>query len=354
MKDKTVIQTEKKDLILLESEIKALEDQLSTARSKYFKKTGQMPARTLKDFNWKWTIFMTLGFAFISCIVYLLGIRHTGNPEDTGIPAFFFSTDIAYFSILTLYVLIAVLIVQFNKISGYQTIVILTGFWCAHWLIYDWVWWAISIGMGETNITGFWTREFSSPLVIIRPPMGLFLVWAILGGLMALYTFSIPRRYRELLPPTLWLYTAYPNASILDAIGLKNDTMLPIGIILIVIAFLIATFYTVKRIASETFYWNRKSIIQKFKIKKLALDPLKMPVLLIMIAMVILMYPFLILVPVIGLFLGFIPWFLTPLFYLLFKGSSIQKRSKILQVLFAAFLVVFFIAVMLAMNSYAL
>ena len=211
----------------LENKIKMLESTLEELRTEFLKKTGQLPARTLKDFSWKWTVFITLGFAFISSIVYLLGIAKIGISEDTGIPSFFFHTDLAYFTILTLYVIIMVLVVQSNKINGYQTLVLISGFWCAHWLIYDWSWWALRIGMGTINLDGFWTNGFGSPIVVPHPSMWMFLLWAILGGIMALYTFTIPKRYIELLPPTIWLYTGYPNASICEMIG--NGPALNIG-----------------------------------------------------------------------------------------------------------------------------
>ncbi len=340
----------------LEIEIKTLEKNLEGLRNEYLKKTGQLPARDLRDFSWRWTIFITMGFAFISSIVYLLGIAKVGISEDTGIPSFFFHTDIAYFSILTLYVIIMVLIVQSNKINGYQTLVLISGFWCAHWLIYDWSWWALRIGMGTINLDGFWARGLGSPIVVPHPPMWMFLVWAILGGIMAFYTFTIPKKYIELLPPTIWLYTGYPNASICEMIGISDDMILIIGIILIVISFSIAGYFTFCRLKGKSLDWHKKreEIKKSLKKENLNLDPTALPWIFIIGGMLILMYLFLILIPVIGLFLGFTSWMLIPLFYILFKGSSALKYRRAIKLIIAIALVAALIVIMYGMDMWPL
>ncbi|MFX1378616.1 MAG: uL29 family ribosomal protein [Promethearchaeota archaeon] len=340
----------------LEKQIKILERNLLELRKEYMKKTGQLPARNLGDFNWRWTIFMTLGFAFISSIVYLLGIAKIGISEETGIPSFFFHTDIAYFSILTLYVIVIVLVVQSNKINGYQTIALISGFWCAHWLIYDWSWWALRIGMGTVNLDSFWTSGFGSPIVIPHPPMWMFLLWAILGGIMAFYTFTIPKSYKELLPPTIWLYTGYPNASICAMIGITDNIILIIGIILIIISFSIAAFFTIRRLKGRSSNWDsKKKLLRKIsKIKDLNLGPLTFPWIFIIIGMLIFMYPFLVLIPVIGLFLGFTSWMLIPLFYVLFKGSSALKYRRAIQIIICLTLVCSLIVIMVGINMWPL
>jgi hypothetical protein len=58
------------------------------------------------------------------------------------------------------------------------------------------------------------------------------------------------------------------------------------------------------------------------------------------------MYLFLVLIPVIGLFLGFIPWMLIPLFYILFKGSSALKYRKAAQISIALTLIGSLVVVM--------
>ena len=149
----------------LEEEIWACEQRLESLRNDYMSKTGHMPRRSLNDSSWKWTIFMTLGFAFITMIVYLLGIRHTGSSSGLGIPEFFFETDISYFAILTFYLILAVLMVQSKKLRGYQSVSLILGFWCAHWLIYDWGWYAYSYGVGEIpDLSAFHHAGFQ-PLV---------------------------------------------------------------------------------------------------------------------------------------------------------------------------------------------
>jgi hypothetical protein len=340
----------------IENQIKELEANLKDLRATYMKMTGQFPARDIRDFSWKWTIFITLGFAFISSIVYLLGIKKSGSFETTGIPAFFFNTEISYFSILTLYVIVAILIVQSNKISGYQSIGLIIGFWCAHWLIYDWIWWAIDIGMGETSIVGFWEKIFGSPILIPHIPMWMFLLISILGGIMAFYTLSIPNTYSELLPPTLWLYTVYPNASICMFIGLNEYIILVIGIILIIISFAGASFFIINRLKQGFPNWlkNKKGLRESVKKKNWKLDPLSIPWIFTIIFPLLSMPFFLLVMPVVGLFFGFISWLLIPLTYLLYKGSSILRFKKVFQVGLALFLVTFLVLVMFFMHQYAM
>jgi hypothetical protein len=62
----------------LEQEIWTCEQRLQELRNDYMARTGHMPTRILNDSSWKWSIFMCLGFAFISMIVYLLGIQKVG------------------------------------------------------------------------------------------------------------------------------------------------------------------------------------------------------------------------------------------------------------------------------------
>ena len=336
----------------LEEEIKLQEANLESLRKEFLKKTGHLPPLDVKDVSWKWTIFMVLGFAFISMIVFLLGIRNAGSDLDTGIPDFFFSTDISYFAILTFYFVIALIVIQTNKISGYQILVILLGFWCAHWLIYDWGWHAIKIGMGLTVPDAmFWNDEFYSPLVILRPPMWMFLTWAILGGIVSLYTFSIPKNGKQLLPTALWLYTAYANATVFEMLGFQNDVILPVGIILIVITFSLMVLFTINHIRAKSLMSEYKQKFKKsFKKENWRLDPLSLPWVLIIIGMLVLMHLFLILIPVIGLFLGFIPWFILPFFWILFKSSGVVKYSKQIQILVALVLGFILVGLLIFLN----
>lgn len=349
---------EKKEMAIeeLELNIRTLENDLQKLRKQFLRKTGRFPATSYKDPSWRWTVFITLGFAFISSMVFLLGIRKSGSDANKGIPAFFFQTDMSYFAILTMYVVVMVLVVQSDKISGYQALVILLGFWCSHWLIYDWTWHAINIGMGQTELAGFWESLFYAPLVMPRPPMWMFLTWAIIGGIIALYTFTVPKNGKELIPPALWLYTAYANATICEIIGLERGVILIIGIILIIITFICMGFFTISRLRSEltTLVRVREDFKSKFKKENLKLDPLSIPWVFIFVGMLITMYLFLVLIPVIGLFFGIIPWFIMPFYFILFRSSSAVKYSKRIQVLIGLVLLIVVIGILLFMNYYSL
>jgi len=337
----------------LEREICASEKRLDDLRNEYLSRTGHTPPRSLNDYSWKWTVFMALGFAFISSMVYLLGISKRGDAAlYPSIPAFFFQTDYAYFAILTLYVLVMVLVVQVHKVSGYQTLALLFGFWCAHWLIYDWAWHAICLGLDPARLDGFWQQKFYAPLLIPHPPMWLFLTEAVLGGIMALYTFTIPCNHTHLLPPALWLYTVYANAAIGEAMGLGFGAILASGVVLICVAFALGGVFTIQRIRLGKPAWAPSAAEFKasFHPANWGTDPLSLPWILPIAAMLLLMHLFLVLKPVAGLFLGMIAWFFIPGFYILYRSSEVMRRSRRVQAL-AAGAMVGILAVLVALMN---
>jgi hypothetical protein len=223
-------------------------------------------------------------------------------------------------------------------------------------LIYDWSWWAIDVGIGETSLIGFWDRIFGSPIFIPQLPMWFFLLISILGGIMAFYTFTIPKTYWELLPPTIWLYAVYPNASICSFIGLREEVILLIGICLAVLSFAIALYYAFTRLKQEYPRWkiDKSKIKEDLKIENWRLDPLASPLIYLILTMIALMHLFLLLLPVVGIYFGFISWMLIPLIYVLFKGSSAKRFKKPIQLYFALFIVIFLVAIMLFMHLYSL
>lgn len=339
-----------KSLSELEKEISIHEQQLQELRNAYRAKTGHMPTRSLNDFSWKWSIFMCLGFAFISMIVYLLGINKVGSDAGMGIPEFFFNTEVAYFAILTYYVIFSVLMVQSHKLSGYQSMTLILGFGCAHWLIYDWGWYAYEFGVKKiTDLSGFWQSLFSSPILILNPPFWLFLIIAILGGIMAFYTFTVPRCRKHLIPPLLWLYTSYINASICSWIGLSSTEILILAIVLVVVSFGLMGYFTLLRLKRGLPAWLAKFRTAAAWSKKpnLLSDPLGIPLIFVLIGMLVPIHLFLATNPVLGLFLGLLPWYLFPAYHILVNSAGIKvqgfKRILIiglLTTLFVAFLVI--------------
>lgn len=329
----------------LENEIWACETRLQQLRDHYMAKTGHMPLRKLNDSTWKWSVFMCLGFAFITMVVYLLGIRKTG--EGLGIPDFFFNTEIAYFAILTFYGLLMILIVQHNKLSGLQSMSLLLGFWCAHWLIYDWGWWAYCYGVGEIpDLAVFWQSFFGQDLLIIDPPMWLFLMEAVLGGAMAFYTFAIPKRRRHLIPPFVWLYAAYINATILAAAGVDAMAILTVAIILVSISFGLMGLFSIQRLRQGLPEWlsNWRSPKGERKRGIRSWNPLGFPFIFILVGMLLGMHFFLTTNPTLGLFLGLIPWYLLPTYYIFVHSTGVMKRRRLIKVIVIGALSALFIA----------
>ncbi len=279
--------------------------------------------------RWRWTIFLCLGFAFISCVTYLLGIAKSGQDSNLGIPEFFFETDISYFAILTFYGLFMALIPQMKNFKDYQIWAIFFGFWCCHWLIYDWWWWAYEFGVGEIpDAAAFWVKPFYSSLLMPHPPMYLFLIEAILGAIIGVYTFLIPRNGKQLAPTLLWLWAVYPNASVMMLLGVTMPWVLIIGISLVLIAYIIAIKNTIRFLKRRnesdsietTDEEEPEKVIEKIQRSKwakiLQFDILKKPWVFVLLASFGLMYLFLALNPAIGLYTGMVIWYLIPFLYL--------------------------------------
>ncbi len=350
----TVLNDFNKPLAELEHEIKETEKKLEALRMEHRQRTGQVPPRSFSDYSWRWAVFMVLGFAFISCMVYLLGIGKSGRDAGSGIPDIFFQTDVMYFAILTFFVIFMALLPLSRQLAGYQVWIVVLGFWCAHWLIYDWAWHAINFGFGVNDEPGWWTKPFYAPLLIPHPPMWLFLVEALLGGLMALYTFTVPKNYRSLLPPVIWLYTVYGNASVMEMLGISVLVTLIVGVILIGVAFVIALGFSIQNMRKDPRTWKEKmrGVRESFRSKNWILDPLSLPWVLIIIIMLSLMHLFLVVNPLVGFFLGMIPWFFIPGIFLLFQASGVQRYPRGIQAAIGVGLTAFVI-IALVFLSYA-
>ncbi len=336
----------------IEQEIQQCEARLEQLRKSYRGETGHLPSSSSKDLSWRWTVFLALGFAFISSMVYLLGISHRDESEAMGIPRVFIGTDYAYFAILTFYILFIAVAGFAHRISGHQIWGLLLGFWCAHWLLYDWAWYAIEIGFGIHELPAFWTETFGNPLLIPNPPYWLFLTEAIVGGIIALYTFAVPRNFKQLLPPMLWLYTVYGNASIFLAMGADTNTILGVALCIIAIAFTIAIWFLVKQLRERKLRWRewRQKIKASLHRKGWSSDPLSLPWVLIMLGMLVSVHLFLVLDPVVGLFLGMIPWYFVPAFYLMYRSLPSARWHTSTRVVVAILLAGFIAGSFVAMN----
>jgi hypothetical protein len=306
------------------------------------KLTGHMPVR-LNDFEWKWTVFMGVGFAYISMIVYLLGIAHRGESSGFGIPSFFFGTDIAYFPILTMYAMLMLTMAQARKLSGLQSMSFILGFWCTHWLFYDWGWYAYLIGIHDIIPDAtFWASAFGRNFLVIDPPMWLFLAEAITGVCIGIYAFTFPRRRRHLIPPILWLYGTYFNATILEMAGVSAETISIVATCFLVAVFGSMSFFIGERIHSRLPEWRSRH--WKLPRLKPTLDPLGFPIAIAMIGLVAMTNIFLVLSPAVGLFFGLIPWYIVPIYYILIRSTGIAKASRVVKIVVVGILSAIFIA----------
>ncbi|MFX0099738.1 MAG: hypothetical protein ACFFCS_09155 [Candidatus Hodarchaeota archaeon] len=337
----------------IEREIRECEQHLEQLRKEYMAKAGHMPLRKLSDSSWKWTIFMSLGYAFISMIVYLLGIGKAGSGTP-GIPSMFFNVEFSYFVILTFYPLLMILMVQAKKLKGFQSAALLLGFWCAHWLIYDWGWYFYLMGIGDvTPNPAFWQSLFGRDFLVVDTTMWMFLTEAIIGGCLALYTFTVPKSKRHLIPPFTWLYAVYFNAPVLDIAGVDPETISIVGIVLLVAVIGSAGFFSVQRIVKAVISCAKradKPDTTRTKVRrwKLSLDPLGIPFAAVMISMVALTNLVLVINPAVGLFFGMIPWYVVPLYHVLIHSTGIAKSKRWQKILATSILTGLFVAFVVA------
>jgi len=350
MSEKGLLEKEKR-IENLENEIELTETRLKELKDEYSSLKGHVPQQKITNHSWKWSIYMVLGFAFISSMFYLLCISLDYEDVTTFIPELFFDTEFSYFAILSFYLIITIIVIQPDKLANYQTIALFLGFWCSHWLIYDWSWWAIKGGFSLLS-ESFWQDSFGFAALIPDPPMWLFLTEALLGGLMTLYTFSIPDRYIKLIPPIIWLFAIYGNATLGSLLGLNLIGIYITGIIFVTVAFLFAAFFAYKKIKMglpEKFS-SIKELKKQFTLRNWKINPLGIPSIIIIAIILIMMHLWLAFIPVIGLFIGMIAWYFVPFLYILYKATNAKKYNRIYKI-FMALICVGIIALLWIMFS---
>ena len=309
----------------LSKEIRDTELKLKKLREEYLSRAGVLPPRTFQDKDWRWTIYMTLGIAYITFITYFMGIKQSGRGEGFWIPDFLYNAEVQFYGVLTFFVIFAIVIVQKQRLRGYQVLALLIGFWCTHWLLYDWIWWAMEFGFGHESLITFWTTKFYSPLLIEKPPMWLFLVLALFGCGMSAYTFFVPDDYKKLIPSIIWLYAVYMNGLVGAILGLNTPVTLAIGLTLIAIAFGLSIYNTVKKVKKVK---TRKAEAPNLPADKRNHQPLKKYYVFIFISLVVASYIFSILIPLIGFIIGMITWYVIPLTKFIINATPFQKLSK--------------------------
>jgi hypothetical protein len=172
---------------------------------------------------------------------------------------------------------------------------------------------------------------------------------------MSLYTFTIPDSFRKLIPPAIWLYALYGNASVDEAFSLSFPAILGISIALVACAFAAAIIFARQRLRGGIPAWLKdwSTFKQKWHPRNWSADPLSLPWVVILLGMLVLMHLFLALVPVVGLFLGMLPWYFVPLFFVVWHSSNVQKMTKRKQVGVAIALVALLVVLVIAMVIYA-
>jgi len=332
----------------LEKEIDDNEKKLVELRIEYMKKTGHMPIK-LNDFEWKWAVFMGVGFAFISMIAYLLG-SGDGKNSGKGIPNFFFGGDIEYFVIMTMYALLMIMMTQARKLSGLQSMSFILGFWCMQWFFYDWGWQFYQLGVGDhANTASWWQSAFNRSFLVMNTPYWMFLTDAIIGLLIGIYTFTFPRRRRHLIPPILWLYGAYFNPTILHMTGVSDQAIFVVAICFLVTIFGTMGLFIIQWMHTKWPDWRENKSKPRQK-RKLSLEPLGFPLVILMVGMVAMTDLFLLLSPAIGLFFGLIPWYLVPIYYILIHATGVAKSHRVQKIIVVSILTALFVAFIIVVS----
>jgi len=330
-----------------------------------------------------------VGFAFISCFVYMIGVNKDGRgileiltwTQEEGFvmkpfPDFIFSMDVQYYLVMTFYVLIAILIPQSKTLKGYQLMQLFLGFWCLHWLVYDWWWWAFTAGLGQLDLPAWWHEPFYSPLLIPHPPHWLFLTEALLGSLIGLYTLFVPKNNKHLAPAWIYLYTVYMNASVFMLFKAETPVILAVGIILLVISYSLAIYFMIQE---RSFQKLGKIIKKHLPIKKakvsddqeqeqdreeepeqkaevhwsdklLSFDPFKKHWSYVMLICLLTHHFLTIFVVEVGLLVSLIPWFILPLLYFFKEAIDHNDWDPRVKKVMKASLIALFIFVCVFMN----
>jgi hypothetical protein len=341
----------------LEADITTEENHLQDLRNEYMKLTGHMPVKKITDFEWKWSVFMGVGFAYITMIYYVLGVDQTGINGGFGIPPFFFGKEIELYAILSMYPLLMVMMSQARKLGGLQSMAYILGFWCMQWLFYDWSYITYHIGV-HAQSTGpeFWNTAFGRDFLIVGPPMWLFLTEAIVGFLIGLYTFTFPRSRRHLIPPILWLYGTYFDPSILKMAGVSTLVIVIVAICFLVAIFGLIGYFLIERIYAMLPVWRSRhdSLAAEGNSKrkwKVTSDPLGFPMVFAMIGLVATMQIFLVISPAVGVFFGFISWYIVPIYYIIIISTGVAKMSRKRKItlisILTSLILVFFIVISL-------
>lgn len=359
----------------LENEIALAQTRLDELQEIYKQTTGNQYISPASKHQHNWTRLMMVGFAFISCFIYMFGVRGTGKGE-LPIPDFVFSIDVQYYLVLTFYVLIAILIPQSKSFKGYQLMQLFLGFWCMHWLVYDWWWWAYEMGLGHLDLPAWWNDAFYSPLLMKDPPMWLFLIEALLGSGIGLYTLFVPKCNKHLAPAWIYLYTVYMNASVFLLFGVDNTIILAIGICLLLVAYGLAIYFMIEE---KSFQKLAKIIKKHLPIKKakvsdeqeqkqdreeeperkekvhwsdklLSFDPFKKPWSYVMFVCLVTQHILTATVVGVGLIVSIIPWFVIPILYFFKEAIDHNDWNPVVKKVLKALLIALLIFVCVFMN----
>ena len=103
----------------LSKEIHSTERKLKELRDQYLSRTGVLPPRTMQDKDWRWTIYMTLGIAYITFITYFLGIKQSGRGEGFWIPDFLYNAEVQFYGVLSFFIIFALHGGYSARISSY-------------------------------------------------------------------------------------------------------------------------------------------------------------------------------------------------------------------------------------------
>ncbi len=325
MVEKLKSESDTSSLEELSVEIRETELKLKKLRSEYLSRMGVLPPLNIKDKSWQWTIYMTFGIAYITFITYFLGIKQSGRGEGFWIPDFLYNAEVQFYGVLSFFIIFVIVNIQDRRLRGYQALALLLGFWCAHWFLYDWMWWAMEFGFGHEDIT-FWASEFYSPLLIEKPPMWLFLTLAVFGVGMSIYTFTVPNNYKKLIPTVIWLYAVYMNGLVCAMIGFNTSIQLAIGLVLVALAFSLSIYNVAKKMRDiKAERRNTPNSIADESNPPL----LKKYYLYIFIIMIVASYIFSVFIPVVGFIIGMVTWYIIPLIKFILNATPFQKLSNI-------------------------
>jgi uncharacterized membrane protein len=139
------------------------------------------------------------------------------------------------------------------------------------------------------------------------------------------YTFTVPDNYKKLIPTVIWLYAVYMNGLVCEMLGLSTPIALTIGLVIVAISFTLMIYLSVRKIQKKR---QEKKKTHESTVTKRGLWFKKNWFVYTLLFLILSTYVFSVVIPLVGLILGMITWYVIPLLFFIVNATPFQKLSQ--------------------------